>query len=127
MCRCKKDRQDRGKNLGPTTVPNYGFLDADERGRVLRLSGKTQTKELTCSFCEAPQSEVKRLIAGPGVYICDRCIHDCLGIIEDSALVELVPPSPRTIKSQLDNYVIGQDAYVHYRRSSVRPTQHWAR
>lgn len=89
------------------------------------LSAKTQSKELTCSFCGAPQSEVKRLIAGPGVYICDRCIHDCLGIIEDSARVELVPPSPRAIKAHLDNYVIGQDrakvalsvgVYNHYKR-----------
>ena len=89
------------------------------------MSPKTQSKELTCSFCDAPQSEVKRLIAGPGVYICDRCIHDCLGIIEDSARVELVPPSPRAIKAHLDNYVIGQDrakvalsvgVYNHYKR-----------
>ena len=89
------------------------------------MSPKTQSKELTCSFCEATQSEVKRLIAGPGVYICDRCIHDCLGIIEDSARVELVPPSPRAIKTHLDSYVIGQDrakvalsvgVYNHYKR-----------
>ena len=89
------------------------------------MSPKSQSKELVCSFCGAPQSEVKRLIAGPGVYICDRCIHDCLGIIEDSARVELVPPSPRAIKGHLDQYVIGQDrakvalavgVYNHYKR-----------
>ncbi|MDE0881280.1 MAG: ATP-dependent Clp protease ATP-binding subunit ClpX [Myxococcota bacterium] len=89
------------------------------------MSPKTESKELTCSFCEAPQSDVKRLIAGPGVYICDRCIHDCSGIIEDSVRVELVPPSPRSIKAHLDSYVIGQDrakialsvgVYNHYKR-----------
>ena len=92
---------------------------------MVDLSPKTESKELTCSFCEAPQSDVKRLIAGPGVYICDRCIHDCSGIIEDSVRVELVPPTPRSIKAHLDSYVIGQDrakialsvgVYNHYKR-----------
>ena len=68
---------------------------------------------------------MKRLIAGPNVYICDRCIHDCLGIIKDSALVELVPPSPRAIRAHLDSYVISQGrakialsvgVYNHYKR-----------
>jgi ATP-dependent Clp protease ATP-binding subunit ClpX len=81
--------------------------------------------ELHCSFCELPQSEVRRLIAGPNVYICDQCITDCLDIIRDTARVELVPPSPRAIKAQLDAYVVGQSrakvalavaVYNHYKR-----------
>jgi ATP-dependent Clp protease ATP-binding subunit ClpX len=81
--------------------------------------------ELHCSFCELPQSEVRRLIAGPNVYICDQCITDCLDIVRDTARVELVPPSPRAIKAQLDAYVVGQDrakvalavaVYNHYKR-----------
>jgi ATP-dependent Clp protease ATP-binding subunit ClpX len=85
---------------------------------------------LKCSFCGKSQKQVKKLIAGPGVYICDECIDLCNEIIEDE-LTELVAenlgelPRPREIFEFLDQYVIGQDpakrslsvaVYNHYKR-----------
>jgi ATP-dependent Clp protease ATP-binding subunit ClpX len=85
---------------------------------------------LKCSFCGKSQKQVKKLIAGPGVYICDECIDLCNEIIEeelaessDVKLDEL--PKPVEIRDFLDNYVIGQDSakrnlavavYNHYKR-----------
>ncbi|KHL15765.1 ATP-dependent Clp protease ATP-binding subunit ClpX [Mumia flava] len=85
---------------------------------------------LKCSFCGKSQKQVKKLIAGPGVYICDECIDLCNEIIEDElqetsevSLEEL--PKPREIYEFLNQYVIGQDAakkslavavYNHYKR-----------
>lgn len=85
---------------------------------------------LKCSFCGKSQKQVKKLIAGPGVYICDECIDLCNEIIEeelaessDVKLDEL--PKPAEIHTFLDNYVIGQDdakrnlavaVYNHYKR-----------
>ncbi len=85
---------------------------------------------LKCSFCGKSQKQVKKLIAGPGVYICDECIDLCNEIIEeefsegaDLGLEEL--PKPREIYEFLNGYVIGQDAakkslavavYNHYKR-----------
>ena len=85
---------------------------------------------LKCSFCGKSQKQVKKLIAGPGVYICDECIDLCNEIIEeelsdsaDAPFEEL--PKPREIYEFLDNYVIGQDVakkalsvavYNHYKR-----------
>ena len=85
---------------------------------------------LKCSFCGKSQKQVKKLIAGPGVYICDECIDLCNEIIEEElaeaselGLVEL--PKPREIFDFLETYIIGQDAakralavavYNHYKR-----------
>ena len=85
---------------------------------------------LKCSFCGKSQKQVKKLIAGPGVYICDECIDLCNEIIEEelseaaeSSWGEL--PKPREIFEFLDQYVIGQDVakkslsvavYNHYKR-----------
>src|SRR5690606_28614036 len=70
---------------------------------------------LKCSFCGKSQKQVKKLIAGPGVYICDECIDLCNEIIEeelsdtpDFQLDEL--PKPREIYEFLNDYVVGQDA-----------------
>ncbi len=85
---------------------------------------------LKCSFCGKSQKQVKKLIAGPGVYICDECIDLCNEIIEeeltDSAEMPFEDlPKPREIYDFLDNYVIGQDVakkalsvavYNHYKR-----------
>ena len=95
-------------------------------------------KQLKCSFCGKSQNIVKKLIAGPGVYICDECINVCTSILDDELdypeeepaaeagavnLGEL--PTPRELKATLDEYVIGQDraktvlsvaVYNHYKR-----------
>ncbi len=70
---------------------------------------------LKCSFCGKSQKQVKKLIAGPGVYICDECIDLCNEIIEEElaeatelGLTEL--PKPKEIFEFLEQYVIGQDA-----------------
>lgn len=87
-------------------------------------------KQLKCSFCGKSQDQVKRLIAGPGVYICDECIDLCSDIIQDEfeESVELDTtslPKPSEIRNYLDQYVIGQNrakkslsvaVYNHYKR-----------
>ena len=93
---------------------------------------------LKCSFCGKSQKQVRKLIAGPGVYICDECIELCNEIIEEElggAAAESVEdidlPKPREIKGFLDEYVIGQDqakkalavaVYNHYKRLRSRGT-----
>jgi len=89
-------------------------------------------KALYCSFCGKSQHEVKKLIAGPSVFICDECIDLCNDIIRDElpGLESVKPqgddlPTPAELKSNLDHYVIGQEAakralavavYNHYKR-----------
>ena len=94
--------------------------------------GSSSEKTLYCSFCGKSQHEVKKLIAGPSVFICDECIDLCNDIIRDelpaSGLTEPGKsdlPSPAEVKAGLDHYVIGQDVakralavavYNHYKR-----------
>ena len=70
------------------------------------------SKEITCSFCGKSQDQVKRIIAGPNVFICDECIHLCMDIIEEEEAPAPIAwenvPRPREIKDILDTYVIGQ-------------------
>src|SRR6202048_1533169 len=95
------------------------------------MSKKTGNGDvLRCSFCNKSQRDVKKLIAGPTVYICDECVDICLDIIaEDRVLETQTPetklPKPKEIKEFLDGYVIGQEqskkklavaVYNHYRR-----------
>jgi len=89
-----------------------------------------EKKQLKCSFCGKNQDQVRRLIAGPGVYICDECIELCSEIIVDEFQgdVELdlgTLPKPAEIKKYIDDYVIGQNqakkslavaVYNHYKR-----------
>jgi len=70
-----------------------------------------------CSFCGKSHAEVRKLIAGPGVYICDNCINVCKGILdkelnEDARrqTTSLRVPKPAEIRRQLDQYVVGQEA-----------------
>jgi len=85
---------------------------------------------LCCSFCGKSQNDVKKLIAGPGVYVCNECIDICNEIINDDEQQETTSsrtslPKPQEIKSFLDEYVIGQEeskkrlavaVYQHYKR-----------
>lgn len=96
----------------------------------------SREKTVRCSFCGKSQDEVEKLIAGPGVCICDECIELCMEIVEDgapsvhgkkksAAKPQKALPKPQEIKAHLDEYVIGQDdakialsvaVYNHYKR-----------
>jgi ATP-dependent Clp protease ATP-binding subunit ClpX len=92
---------------------------------------KSDDKLLYCSFCGKSQHEVKKLIAGPSVFVCDECVDLCNDIIREE-LLEATPdqqeeklPTPREINAEIDNYVIGQEqakrvlsvaVYNHYKR-----------
>jgi ATP-dependent Clp protease ATP-binding subunit ClpX len=93
--------------------------------------GSSSEKTLFCSFCGKSQHEVKKLIAGPSVFICDECIDLCNDIIRDEVLPDAEReargdlPTPLEIKNNLDSYVIGQEqakralsvaVYNHYKR-----------
>ena len=100
------------------------------------MANKENTKTLKCSFCGKPQNKVRKLIAGPGVYICDECIGICSSILDeelgmhpeldgDAAETPETLPTPKELKEVLDEYVIGQDrakvalsvaVYNHYKR-----------
>jgi len=89
--------------------------------------------QLKCSFCGKVQDQVKKLVAGPGVYICDECIELCNEIIEEELSEETSfelggIPKPKEIKAILDQYVIGQEnakkslsvaVYNHYKRINL--------
>ncbi|NLI13954.1 ATP-dependent protease ATP-binding subunit ClpX [Pelotomaculum propionicicum] len=89
--------------------------------------------QLKCSFCGKLQDQVKKLVAGPGVYICDECIELCNEIIEEELSEDLGLevgdiPKPKEIKEILDQYVIGQESakkslsvavYNHYKRINL--------
>lgn len=90
--------------------------------------------QLKCSFCGKSQEQVRKLVAGPGVYICDECIELCTEIVEeelgnDEELDLKEIPKPKEIRSILDQYVIGQDqakkslsvaVYNHYKRINTQ-------
>ncbi len=97
----------------------------------MRKQGDDKTKDLVCSFCGKGQEEVRKLIAGPTVYICDECIELCNDIIaeecdhEETISAVSSVPKPTGIKKVLDQYVVGQDyakkvlsvaVHNHYKR-----------
>lgn len=89
--------------------------------------------QLKCSFCGKTQEQVKKLVAGPGVYICDECIELCNEIIEEELQDDVGAdigeiPKPKEIRGILDQYVVGQEdakkalsvaVYNHYKRISI--------
>ncbi len=95
---------------------------------------------LYCSFCGKSQHEVRKLIAGPSVYVCDECVALCSDIIKEDLGSDLSDvkdnkelPTPQQLKDKLDQYVIGQDhakkvlavaVYNHYKRHSVKAADH---
>ena len=96
-------------------------------------NNNNNSHEVKCSFCEKNRSEVKRLIAGPGVFICNECIELCSALLDDSPIEtpkkkkgkDFKLLTPKQIKDGLDEYVIGQDdakralavaVYNHYKR-----------
>src|SRR5690554_2221966 len=92
--------------------------------------------QLKCSFCGKTQEQVRKLVAGPGVYICDECIDLCAEIVEEELGIDqdiefTDVPKPQDIAAILDKYVIGQNkakkslsvaVYNHYKR--INPLDH---
>lgn len=95
--------------------------------------------QLKCSFCNKPQHQVRKLVAGPGVYICDECIDLCNEIVDEQVdtgweadLEHEELPTPKQILATLDQYVVGQDrakkslavaVYNHYKRVRCAPCE----
>lgn len=92
---------------------------------------ENSTENLSCSFCGKSSDEVKRIVAGPGVYICNECVDLCKDIMDEELRMEEAPqtleelPKPAEIREKLNDYIIGQDAakralsvavYNHYKR-----------
>ena len=94
-----------------------------------------ENKLVKCSFCGKYQEQVRRIIAGPGVFICDECVELCREIIEEDYIDDAVPdlgeiPKPAQIVEALNDYVIGQEkakkalavaVYNHYKRITQQP------
>src|SRR6202163_611974 len=99
---------------------------------MTKVGGSDSKNTLYCSFCGKSQHEVRKLIAGPTVFICDECVELCMDIIREENKTTLVKskdgvPSPKEIRTVLDDYVIGQDrakrilsvaVHNHYKRLS---------
>src|SRR5471032_2443460 len=110
------------------------MIDArHDPGEELAMSKTSDSKNtLYCSFCGKSQHEVRKLIAGPTVFICDECVELCMDIIREESKTTLVKskdgvPSPKEIRQILDDYVIGQErakrilavaVHNHYKRLS---------
>ena len=109
--------------------PHAWYIINSENRGIVMANRSDERKMLRCSFCNKTQDQVRKLIAGPGAYICDECIEICTEIIEeelgDTELEDVNLLKPKEIKSFLDEYVIGQEeakkvlavaVYNHYKR-----------
>jgi ATP-dependent Clp protease ATP-binding subunit ClpX len=99
---------------------------------MTKSSTNDQKGTLYCSFCGKNQNEVRKLIAGPTVFICDECVELCMDIIREESKSALIKsrksvPTPQEIRKVLDDYVIGQESakkilsvavHNHYKRLS---------
>ncbi|MEM5781550.1 MAG: ClpX C4-type zinc finger protein, partial [Lawsonibacter sp.] len=97
------------------------------------MARNDEKKNIRCSFCGKHQDQVRRIIAGPGAYICNECVQLCMGILDDgydpaaaddSSIPDVIP-TPVEIHTVLDQYIIGQErakvalsvaVYNHYKR-----------
>lgn len=104
------------------------------------MSFQGELNDRRCAFCGRPRQEVRKLLAGPNVYICDRCVTVCRQLLVDDRRTRTQPPAgpsdarpraPRQIKERLDEWVIGQDrakrmlsvaVYNHLKRTQLRGT-----
>ena len=102
------------------------------------MSQEDNTDQLTCSFCSKGQQQVRKLIAGPGVYICDECVDLCTDIVDDELAGDEVGlalehlPTPEELHAALGEYVVGQErakkilsvaVYNHYKRVRHAPVR----
>ena len=111
----------------------YGTFDLGGRSIEQTMPKNDERKSVRCSFCGKHQEQVARIIAGPGAYICNECVHLCMSILDDTYDPEEqagpdipdVIPTPREIRDVLDQYIIGQEdakialsvaVYNHYKR-----------
>src|ERR1700733_10412052 len=136
-----QDDTERDYIMSADQGKEYGIIDDVIRKRAqVRPPGRTMVKKsgetevLRCSFCNKDQNDVRKLIAGPTVFICDECVEVCNDIIADDNRFEnrgtrSSLPTPQEIKKFLDEYVIGQErtkkklavaVYNHYKRIEIQ-------
>src|SRR5207248_3525470 len=105
--------------------------------QVREMSYRHESNDRRCAFCGRPRQEVRKLVAGPNVYICDRCVYVCRQLLVDERRArtdagpertDSRPSKPREIKERLDEWVIGQDrakrmlsvaVYNHLKRTQL--------